>query len=140
MKSEDDRLTKVLRTTLLQDAKDKKVRGSNVGVALGKRVLELQEETAKRYRADAEQEYRIAMAAADATKAKVEIEHLKNQETIKKRELKVEAIREEGLKAQHKRSQAAQEQWLQTEYSSQLFYQCKTYVLLLGRASKDSFF
>ena len=72
-------------------------------------------------------------------KNRLEIELLKVQETVKKRELKIEAFREDELKAQRKRRQEAQDRWLQTEYSSQLYHQCKTYFNRLDRLSKENF-
>ena len=92
----------------------------------------------EQHRAAAKQEWEIARGAEDAKKKKLEIELLKVQDTVNKRELKIEAIREDDLKAQRKRRQEAQDRWLQTEYSSQLFYQCKTYFAQLDRPSKGT--
>ena len=74
MKDKNDTLTKMLRKTLLDDEKVKELGRTDVAVALGKRVLELQEENAKRHRGAAQEEFLLFHNVADAKVAKAQVE------------------------------------------------------------------
>ena len=115
MAEKDDKLTRTLRQTLMQDAKTKEMEKDKLAIALGKRVHEAHEENGKRHKAAAEAELALLQSVADPNKAKAEIRLLRSQEMAHRADVKVELFRlAEQKKADHRLFEA-QERWQKFE-------------------------
>ena len=89
MKEKDDSIVRVLQKAVLKDEKMKELCATPRAVALQKRVLEVQDETAKRHRAAAIEDWEILISVADTDKVKAQIDLQRAEANIKLQELRI---------------------------------------------------
>ena len=119
--------------------KKKELSSTDRAIALGKRVLEVQNETAKRHRAAGAGEWHFLQTVADTNVAKAKIDLQSTEAAIKVNELKVTLHRETLQRVLRARRNAAHTKWLQAEYASILFDQCSSYFKALDAFARKEF-
>ena len=129
MREKNDTVVRCLQKTLMKYEREKELRIQPTirHALLQKRMHAEEEETAKRHRSEALEEWRIYQQTTDAKAAKAACEVAKSNARVQLQAVNVLKHREHQGRLLAERALAEKTTWLQLEYATLLFVRCSTY-------------